>query len=170
MDKVNACGFLYRDRNLFIARRSEKESFMPGLWELVGGGVENGESLEKALVREFKEELDLDIIVVKQYYSWKYMSEENGKKMEEKRLLKNQLLLHFLHNIKLSCSCRMFELSDCFGFDLANAFACDLEFFTDFFKGFGLAVFKPKTHHKNFSFSWRKRFKHFVQRVFQKFL
>lgn len=79
MNKLNACGFLYRDKKLFIARRSEKESFMPGLWELVGGGVEKGESLEKALVREFKEELDLDIIVVKQYYSRKYMSDVNGK-------------------------------------------------------------------------------------------
>lgn len=79
MNNVNVCGFLYRDKKLFIARRSEKESFMPGLWELVGGGVEEGESLEKALVREFKEELDLDIIVEKQYHSWKYLCKENGK-------------------------------------------------------------------------------------------
>jgi 8-oxo-dGTP diphosphatase len=33
----------------------------PDHWDLIGGHVEEGETPEKALVREFKEELDLDL-------------------------------------------------------------------------------------------------------------
>jgi 8-oxo-dGTP diphosphatase len=33
----------------------------PDHWDLIGGHVENGETPEVALVREFKEELDLDL-------------------------------------------------------------------------------------------------------------
>lgn len=41
-----------------IAKRKE-----PPLWEFPGGKVEDGETLQKALVREIKEELDCDIVV-----------------------------------------------------------------------------------------------------------
>jgi 8-oxo-dGTP diphosphatase len=33
----------------------------PGHWDLIGGHVEDGETPEEALVREFKEELNLDL-------------------------------------------------------------------------------------------------------------
>lgn len=33
----------------------------PGYWDLIGGHVEEGETPEQALVREVKEELDLDL-------------------------------------------------------------------------------------------------------------
>jgi 8-oxo-dGTP diphosphatase len=33
----------------------------PNHWDLIGGHVEDGETPEEALVREFKEELDLDL-------------------------------------------------------------------------------------------------------------
>ena len=39
----------------------------PDHWDLIGGHVEEGETPEKALVREFKEELDLDLMEFKFY-------------------------------------------------------------------------------------------------------
>ena len=38
------------------------------LWEFVGGKVEQGESKEQALVRECKEELEIDIEVGKEFF------------------------------------------------------------------------------------------------------
>lgn len=57
---------------LFV-KRSENDSFLPGNWELPGGGVEYGENIEKTLKREIKEECGLDVevgfpIAVDDYY------------------------------------------------------------------------------------------------------
>ncbi len=43
-------------------RRDINKPTSPGLWEITGGGIDFGEDIEKALVREVKEETDLDII------------------------------------------------------------------------------------------------------------
>jgi 8-oxo-dGTP diphosphatase len=47
---------------LLLYKRDNKPDIpFPGYWDLIGGHVENGETPEEALVREVKEELDLDI-------------------------------------------------------------------------------------------------------------
>ena len=48
-----------------ITRRASSES-MAGWWEFPGGKIEAGESAEECLVREIKEELNLDITVGKE--------------------------------------------------------------------------------------------------------
>jgi len=58
---------------ILFVRRSENDSFLPGSWELPGGGVEYGENVEKTLRREIKEECGLDVkvgfpIAVSDYY------------------------------------------------------------------------------------------------------
>ncbi len=46
----------------FLALRDNKPGIpFPNHWDLIGGHVEEGETPEEALVREFKEELDLDL-------------------------------------------------------------------------------------------------------------
>lgn len=47
------------DGRVLIARRPEGKK-MAGLWEFPGGKVDPGETPEAALVRELKEELDID--------------------------------------------------------------------------------------------------------------
>ncbi len=56
---VVACALVDADRRVLIAQRPEHKN-MGGLWEFPGGKVEAGESPEAALIRELKEELDID--------------------------------------------------------------------------------------------------------------
>ncbi|MGH9444005.1 MAG: (deoxy)nucleoside triphosphate pyrophosphohydrolase [Thermoanaerobaculia bacterium] len=55
-----AAGILIRDGRVLLARRPAG-SHLAGLWEFPGGKVEPGESPERALVREIREELGLEI-------------------------------------------------------------------------------------------------------------
>ena len=53
---------IWKDGKLLITRRP-KNTHLGGLWEFPGGKVESGETLEAALAREIKEELDISIDV-----------------------------------------------------------------------------------------------------------
>jgi len=57
---VAACALVDVDGRVLVAQRPETKS-MAGLWEFPGGKVEPGELPEQALIRELKEELDVDI-------------------------------------------------------------------------------------------------------------
>jgi len=54
-----------RDGKILATRRSHLNDYMPGKWDLPGGTVEEGETTEQALVREVKEETDLDVVPLK---------------------------------------------------------------------------------------------------------
>lgn len=56
---VVACALIDADNRILLAQRPEGKS-MAGLWEFPGGKVENGEIPEIALIRELKEELDVE--------------------------------------------------------------------------------------------------------------
>ncbi|UTW59484.1 (deoxy)nucleoside triphosphate pyrophosphohydrolase [Kordiimonas sp. SCSIO 12603] len=57
---VSAIALIDPEGRILIAQRPEGKS-MAGLWEFPGGKVEEGEIPEAALIRECKEELDIDI-------------------------------------------------------------------------------------------------------------
>lgn len=59
--KVTAAIFVI-DGMLLIAKR-KTTARLPNLWEFPGGKVEPGETLEACLIRELKEEFDIDITV-----------------------------------------------------------------------------------------------------------
>jgi ADP-ribose pyrophosphatase YjhB (NUDIX family) len=50
---------IFRDRKVLIVRRARPPA--DGLYTLPGGGVELGETLEKAVIREVREETSLDV-------------------------------------------------------------------------------------------------------------
>src|SRR5918911_5087116 len=57
---VAACALVDADGRVLLAQRPPGKP-MAGLWEFPGGKVEPGETPEAALIRELKEELDIDI-------------------------------------------------------------------------------------------------------------
>jgi mutator protein MutT len=62
-----------KERKVLIARR-RKEAGCGGLWEFPGGNLEEGETPEKGLEREIREELGLNISVGGQLCTVRYKS------------------------------------------------------------------------------------------------
>jgi 8-oxo-dGTP diphosphatase len=61
--KEIAAIILENDKGEFLLylRDDKPDILFPGYWDLIGGHVEEGETPEEALVREVKEELDIDL-------------------------------------------------------------------------------------------------------------
>lgn len=57
MQETIVVGLLYRQGRLLLVKRSAHRSAYPGVWDLPGGHVEPGETVEQALARELGEEL-----------------------------------------------------------------------------------------------------------------
>ena len=59
---INVVAAVITDDNnrILITQRNLKKS-QGGLWEFPGGKIENGETREEAIIREIKEELDVNI-------------------------------------------------------------------------------------------------------------
>ena len=45
------------DRTVLLGLRSPAKNVWPGYWDIIGGHVEDGESLDDALIREVQEEV-----------------------------------------------------------------------------------------------------------------
>jgi 8-oxo-dGTP diphosphatase len=54
---------IFRDGEFLISQRRKTDKVEPGLWEFPGGKVEFGEDPKSGLVREIREELNLEIAV-----------------------------------------------------------------------------------------------------------
>ena len=63
VQKVVVGGALLNDNKILIVQRASDEDILPGMWELPSGKKEPMEHVDKALIREFKEETGLDIKV-----------------------------------------------------------------------------------------------------------
>ena len=63
---INVVGAAFIEHGrIFAARRSYGSSYVVHKFEFVGGKIEDGESGEAALARECREELDLEIQVLR---------------------------------------------------------------------------------------------------------
>ena len=52
---------LYKNSKFLLQHRSDDSSRLPGYWGFFGGGIDECESPEQAVVREIKEELEYDM-------------------------------------------------------------------------------------------------------------
>lgn len=57
------CGIIYNDEKIFLCRRHPKKT-LGGYWEFPGGKIEPGESHEKALKRELREEMNMKVDII----------------------------------------------------------------------------------------------------------
>lgn len=63
-------GILYNENNeILLLKRHSKSRTNPDKWELPGGKVDPGEFFDEALVREFKEETGLDVLLGDFYHA-----------------------------------------------------------------------------------------------------
>lgn len=62
------CAIIKNKEKILVVQRSAKMN-LPLKWEFPGGKIENGESEEECIVREIKEELNLEISVSKKLHS-----------------------------------------------------------------------------------------------------
>ena len=65
-------GVLFRGKKILLGKRPRSKSFLPGYWELPGGHVEANETPEIALKREFMEELQVKIDVLRQIHEFSF--------------------------------------------------------------------------------------------------
>ncbi len=73
--KIVATGFLIEKEKVLVVQKSKNEDFLPGKFEMPGGKVDFGEQPDEALVREFKEEVSLDIEVITPIHTFAYLSD-----------------------------------------------------------------------------------------------
>jgi len=52
---------IHKDGKYLLLKRSDKSNFFPGCWDFPGGKKESDETREKSIIREVKEETNLDI-------------------------------------------------------------------------------------------------------------
>lgn len=56
---------LNENKEILFTERSLDDDFLPGYWELPGGGIDYGETPQEGLLREIKEECGLEIEIIK---------------------------------------------------------------------------------------------------------
>ena len=71
-----------QDGKVFLAKR-KKDDFMGGFYEIPGGNGESKETIYDTLVREIKEETNLDIKRVKSYINYFDYVSDKGKKSRQ---------------------------------------------------------------------------------------
>lgn len=86
--QVAVGGAIFKENGeLLFVRRTLNDEFMPGVWEIPGGGTEFGEKPEQALKREIMEECGIEIKVGKPVIVSDYYIERNGEKVQRVEII-----------------------------------------------------------------------------------
>ncbi|MCL5433066.1 MAG: NUDIX domain-containing protein [Patescibacteria group bacterium] len=70
---ITACVFIYKKGKVLVAKRAKTKKFLPGKYELPGGHIEFGETIEDGLIREIDEEFHIGIRIGDPYYIFTYV-------------------------------------------------------------------------------------------------
>jgi len=76
IQKVTASGAVIKDGKILILQRAQDDDIFPGLWELPSGKKEPRESVYDAVVREIKEETDVDVMVLDIIFTFNFEVEK----------------------------------------------------------------------------------------------
>lgn len=80
--QVCVSGFILNNKGeVLLVKRADNDDFLPGLWELPGGGTDFGEHPMKALEREIKEEVGLNVVIGKPLSVDDYFMEKEDEKI-----------------------------------------------------------------------------------------
>jgi 8-oxo-dGTP diphosphatase len=83
MKKIAAIILENEKGEFLLALRDNKPGIpFPNHWDLIGGHVEEGETPEEALIREFKEELNLDLKEYKFYKKYECLTGDAYENMK----------------------------------------------------------------------------------------
>lgn len=76
-----AHGLIHKKDQYLVTRRSALNDYMPFKWDIPGGFVESGETIENALIREVKEETGLIVKVLSPLYIYSNLSQLPNKQV-----------------------------------------------------------------------------------------
>ncbi|MDD2495534.1 MAG: NUDIX hydrolase, partial [Tissierellia bacterium] len=78
-----SAGVIMNEKNEILLLKRRDDDFMGGIYELPSGNVDLGESIQEGLVREIKEETDLNVDEIGMYINtFDYLS-GSGKKSRQ---------------------------------------------------------------------------------------
>jgi mutator protein MutT len=81
--QVAVGGAIFNDKDeLLLVRRAENDNFLPGIWELPGGGTEYGETPEQGLSREIMEECGITITILDPFGAGDYFMGKRDTEMQ----------------------------------------------------------------------------------------
>ena len=76
MEVIKVTGAIIYERNKFLICRRGPNEKAAGLWEFPGGKLEINESLENCILRELKEELDIDAQLHSLYDNYSFKAKD----------------------------------------------------------------------------------------------
>jgi 8-oxo-dGTP diphosphatase len=98
MQKIQiSAALIIKKGNILFAKRAKGE--LAGFWEFPGGKIEKGETSKQAIIREIKEELNLDIKPIKNLgiFTHKYDFAEIEMTLFECEILEGEIRLDGSH-------------------------------------------------------------------------
>jgi 8-oxo-dGTP diphosphatase len=101
IQKIIVGGAIIYNRKLLIIQRSKNEKVLPLLWEMPSGKVEFGEEPQNAIIREIKEEVNLDAEILDFPDAFSYMLEKEKETVHSVQI--NYLVkVSNIKNLKIS--------------------------------------------------------------------